>query len=517
MTTFDEEFQQVTEALKFDEAAVDIAANAAYIAESKEAWVAQTYLQEGEYSALFNEYYQSVPNVNKTDARRRDLMRWISGPTTFDEDLRKLRDIRFDPGCEWFLKGGIRNSRLWFSDKEESCPRKYDLLWIKGAPGTGKSVLASAIVDYLLEKCQPSDVPVLYFFCKHEHAEKRALLPILRSLVAQLLIQVPRLSVHFDEIYRQSGQEKVESFYALLPAFLNALADCSQSYIILDAVDEGENTSQSHFVEACKLWKTSSPFAKLRLCFTSRSGLPMEPKMASDLQFDANLLTIDPSNSIPSVKSFVRERLGWKWMDESLRQKAEWSICAYAQGNWLVAALALNSVIKAKTLYAVERQIEDLTSGRGPPKLSELYKKILLRLESDFENDDDIDRAQTIWAWVIFSRLRRPLFLHELATALLLRATIRKEEREGVEWRTTVDTGENLFDPKAEILRLCSPLLEIDEDGLVHERVFHSDIRSFHTGNLWFVSTCRTYSRMEACYKACVLVSQIPGIGRDSE
>ncbi|RYP39276.1 hypothetical protein DL767_002285 [Monosporascus sp. MG133] len=199
--------------------------------------------------------------------------------------------------------------------------------------------------------------------------------------------------------------------------------------------------------------------------------------MASELRLDANLLTIDPSKTIPSVKSFVRERLGWKWMDESLRQKAEWSICAYAQGNWLVAALALNGVFKAKTISAVERQIEDLTSGRGPPNLSELYRKILLRLESDFEDEDDLDRAQTIWAWVIFSRLGRPLFLHELATALLLRATIRKEERDGVEWQTTVDTGENLFDPKAEILRLCSPLLEIDEDGLVH--VVHYSVKEY--------------------------------------
>jgi hypothetical protein len=412
-------------------------------------------------------------------------MRWISGPTTFDEDLRKLRASRVDSGCYWFLQSNNGNIKNWLREPESGVPIGRDLVWVKGAPGTGKSVLASAIVDNLLERHLGSAVPVLYFFCKDEHAEKRSSLPILRSLASQLLVQQPRLSSHFEELYRQSGQAQVESFYALLPTFLNALADCPLSYIIIDAVDEGDQSSQNHFLEACTIWLTGSPFSRLRILITSRPAFMAGPKRERVTIWSALKVTIDPSKLRPSIELHIKKTLEKSTLPQSISSKAlggvrldlVQTICDCAQGNWLVATLALNSILKAKSVAAVRRKLEALRYGDEPVELARLYQNILLQLESNFEDDDDLDMAQTIWIWVIFSRLGRPLSVRELAMALTLRATIREEEQSGLEWQRSVSAEESLFDTKSEILRLCSPLLEIDEHDFVH--VVHYSVKEY--------------------------------------
>ncbi|KAH0558415.1 hypothetical protein GP486_004928 [Trichoglossum hirsutum] len=468
VVTFDHEFRQVTDALLAHEAAVDFAANAVNIAEAKTARASQIAFQQ------------------ETDMQRRDLMRWISGPTAFDEDLRKLRSSRMDSGCFWFLQSKNRYIGDWLREPASSVPIPRDMIWVKGAPGTGKSVLASAVVDYLLQRHQGSAVPVLYFFCKDDHVEKRSSLPILRSLVSQLIAQQPQLSSRFEELYRQSGQAQVESFYALIPTFLNALADCPFSYIIIDAVDEGDRDSQNHFLEACSIWKSGSPFAKLRILITSRPAFTIGSETAMAPINSALMVNIDHCELRPSIELYVKETLEKSKLGQSLKSKAPGeldlvqSICACAQGNWLVATLALNSILKARSIAAVRRKLEALRCGEGPVELTHLYRNILLQLESNFEGDDDLDVAQTIWVWVIFSRLSRPLSVRELAVALTLRATIREEERSSLKWQKFVSVEENLFDPRSEILRLCSPLLEIDEHDFVH--VVHYSVKEYFVG-----------------------------------
>ncbi|KAH0544757.1 hypothetical protein FGG08_001124 [Glutinoglossum americanum] len=443
MFTFDDEFQQVTDALKVHEAAVDFAANALK---------SQTLSQQ--------------------DTQRRDLMRWIAGPTAVDEDLRKLRALRMHSSCDWFLKSSIVYVENWLKVPVSSVPHPFDLISVQGDPGTGKSVLASAIVDHLLELYRGSTVPVLYFFCREEHMEKRTSLPILKSLVSQLLVQQPHLSLHFEDIYRKSGQAPVESFYALLPAFLNAMANCPLSYIVIDAINECDMDSQNQFVEASSIWESGPPFARMRLLFTSRFDLTIEKGWYLRGRL---AVTTDFRNSPSSIESYVKKRLNKSASSQSPGSKIFGeldlvrTICNCARENWLVAALTLDTILKAKSIAAARRKLEALRCGTGPIKLSNLIRNILLQLESDFD-EDDLDMAQSIWTWVIFSRLGRPLSVDELSVALRLRATIREEERFGLEWRKSISVGdgESLFDPKSEILRLCSPLLEIDENGFVH-------------------------------------------------
>ncbi|KAF2815136.1 uncharacterized protein BDZ99DRAFT_354358, partial [Mytilinidion resinicola] len=164
-------------------------------------------------------------------------------PSDFDVDLRKMRAQRQDGSCDWFQRLG--KYRGWVNSRYHT----HAILWVYGAPGCGKSVLASSIIDHLKEA---TDKPILYFFCKNDNVDKNSSLAVLRSLIAQLLLWAPGLLTHIEGSFQKSGKRQIDSFYALLPIFLTCLANARTGYIVIDGVDECDESAISDLCSATK-------------------------------------------------------------------------------------------------------------------------------------------------------------------------------------------------------------------------------------------------------------------------
>ncbi|KAM5347487.1 hypothetical protein ACJ41O_010492 [Fusarium nematophilum] len=133
------------------------------------------------------------------------------------------------------------------------------LLWIKGDPGKGKTMLLIGIVDELERQLRPSeqsatdtnadDAVLSYFFCQGTGSSLNNATAVLRGRVFLLAVQQPSLASHLREKYEHSGSklfEDANAFFALSEILSGMLRDPSlaRAYIVINALDECETGLQ---------------------------------------------------------------------------------------------------------------------------------------------------------------------------------------------------------------------------------------------------------------------------------
>jgi hypothetical protein len=191
--------------------------------------------------------------------RERELLRgirWIQQEQFLsqmgEEVLRCLQELRTtDPRNDKKriedTKGGLlRDSYHWILDNVDFQQWRDDeqsqLLWIKGSPGTGKTMLLCGIINEL-EKSTAETGLLSYFFCQATDSRMNNATAVLRGLIYLLLVQQPLLISHVQKKYDHAGKalfEDANAWVALSEIFTNILQDpgLNSTYLIIDALDE---------------------------------------------------------------------------------------------------------------------------------------------------------------------------------------------------------------------------------------------------------------------------------------
>ncbi|KAK4109346.1 hypothetical protein N656DRAFT_716293, partial [Canariomyces notabilis] len=162
------------------------------------------------------------------------------------QDLR-LTDPRDDKKRIQNTKGGLlRDAYHWILDNSEFQQWRNsldsNLLWIKGDPGKGKTMLLCGIIDEL-QKSTSGTGPLSFFFCQATNEQISNAPAILRGLIYMLLDQQPSLIPHVRKKYKHAGKalfEDANRWVALSEIFKNILQDPSLegAYLVIDALDE---------------------------------------------------------------------------------------------------------------------------------------------------------------------------------------------------------------------------------------------------------------------------------------
>jgi hypothetical protein len=169
-------------------------------------------------------------------ARREKCMQdlYVSDPRL---DKRRIEDTKgglLADAYRWILQHS--DFQQWLRDQQNP------LLWIKGDPGKGKTMLLCGIIDEL-DKSMNESVLLSYFFCQATDSRINNATAVLRSLIYLLIDQRPSLVSHVRKKYDQVGRtlfEDANAWVALSEIFTNILRDPSLSttYLIIDALDE---------------------------------------------------------------------------------------------------------------------------------------------------------------------------------------------------------------------------------------------------------------------------------------
>ncbi|KAK5989214.1 Vegetative incompatibility protein HET-E-1 [Cladobotryum mycophilum] len=370
-------------------------------------------------------------------------------------DLR-ITDPRHDKRRIEETKGGlIQDCYCWVLTNDDFRQWKDDvqspLLWIKGDPGKGKTMLLCGIIDALSPSTMLKDPNanslLSYSFCQGTDARINNAVSVLRGIIYLIVYQKRQLASHVRRQYEIAGKELFEgvnAWVALCDIFNSIVQDpdLPPTYLVIDALDEcGE-----HQMELLDLIVTSSNASdRVKWIVSSRNWAIIEERLQHASRKTLSL-ELNASSVSAAVTHYVHEKVGrlasMKSYSEETRKATYKYLLENADGTFLWVALVcrnLENVRAAKTLKILYT---------FPPGLEPLYQRMMVQIRT-MEDADDREICMQLLS--VATIVYRPLMLEELASLVDLPGE---------------DSLEN-------IIELCGSLLAIRECALyfVHQSV----------------------------------------------
>ncbi|KAJ5655667.1 NACHT nucleoside triphosphatase [Penicillium longicatenatum] len=153
--------------------------------------------------------------------------------------LASLHDLHFE-------RLGFIHPNRWILGNEEfkqwQNNQKNRLLWIRGDPGKGKTMLLCGIIEELTH-IFGTTANVSFFFCQATDVRINSATSVLRGSIYSLVRKNPSLLLYVRARYDQAGKalfEDINAWDALSTIFKDILKDSSLqgAYLIVDALDE---------------------------------------------------------------------------------------------------------------------------------------------------------------------------------------------------------------------------------------------------------------------------------------
>ncbi|KAI9674629.1 MAG: hypothetical protein M1829_003711 [Trizodia sp. TS-e1964] len=306
------------------------------------------------------------------------------------EDKKRIEETKggllADSYC-WILKHS--DFQQWRDNQQSR------LLWIKGDPGKGKTMLLCGIVNEIspLTKLRDEKATTLlsYFFCQATDERINNSTAVLRGLIYLLIDQQPSLVSHVRKKYDHGVErpfEGVNGWVALSTVFEDILQDPSlkSAYLIIDALDECE----TDLAQLLKLvTKSISTFPRVKWIVSSRN----KPNIEAQLRLNNTQLIVSLELNSKHVSRAVKLFIDYKVSklpliidDSALQETVRRQIYAKAGGTFLWAALAL------KELEPIESwDVLDVLQEM-PPELEPLYDRMLRQVQRLQRKDPEFCR-----------------------------------------------------------------------------------------------------------------------------
>ncbi|KAL2862490.1 WD40-repeat-containing domain protein [Aspergillus lucknowensis] len=342
----------------------------------------------------------------------------------YNECLRALRvtDPRLDKkriedSEDHLLKDSyawILNDRAFLSWRDNHDTR---LLWIKGDPGKGKTMMMIGLVNELskhLEKRSGSGI-LSYFFCQSTDARLNNAGSVLRGLIYLLVDQQKTLLQYLQKAYDTEGDQLFQgpnAIYALEPILFDMLDGLStRVYLMVDGLDECDS-DLSRLLDLITR-NVSKPESKVKWLVTSRYRHDIENWLQPNGHCQKINLELNSTHISRAVNTFIDNKVSElarrMRYDDNLQREVQNHLYKNAEGTFLWVALVckrLQTVPRVKIKLELPKVLEEF-----PPRLEQLYERMM----DQILNGEVAESCTRILSAVTLTY--RPLHLKELVTA----------------------------------------------------------------------------------------------------
>jgi len=371
--------------------------------------------EDGAYSLLgiFDVYVAPIYGEGAEGAFRR-LLDEIHKLGKCIQDIR-LTDPRDDKKRIEETKGGLlEGSYRWVLESASFQQWHEDpqsrLLWIKGDPGKGKTMLLCGVVEEL-KKSTPNLLS--FFFCQGTDSRINNATAVLRGLIYLLVNQQPSLAPYLRKKYDQAGPsvfEDTNAWVALSDIFTNMIQDpdLKMACLIIDALDEC-------VVDLPKLLDlvilTSASSARIKWLLSSQNEMHIKQKLKCvDVKARLSLeLKQNAERVSRAVDVYIDDKLSRLESlgdDNHLRRQVRDTLRQKADGTFLWVALVIQE-LEGPESWDPLQVVEEAPSG-----LHQLYDRMVSQIQRLKERNAEICRLLLSTACVAY----RPLYLAEMGS-----------------------------------------------------------------------------------------------------
>ncbi|KAK4176017.1 NACHT domain-containing protein [Triangularia setosa] len=330
------------------------------------------------------------------------------------------------------------------------------LLWIKGNPGKGKTMLLCGIIDEL-EVSTPTSL-LSFFFCQATDPRINSATAVLRGLIYILIKQQPALISYVRQHYDPAGERGFEdpnTWVVLREILTNILKDpvVRIAYLFIDALDE----CVTDLPQLLKLIvEMSSTSFLVKWIVSSRNWTQIEEELEMAAQNARLSLELNAKSVTAAVNAYIYHKVDdlsrRKKYDTATKSEVQNYLSSNANGTFLWVALVCKALTDVPKWH---------TKGKlktFPPGLDSLYRQMM----GQIQNSEDADLCRDILA--VAATVRRPISLDEITSLVRMPDGI-SDDRRSLE----------------EIISLCGSFLTIRKQTVYF---IHQSAKDFLSGEV---------------------------------
>ena len=359
----------------------------------------------------------SIYNTQKNTTNIETLAK-IATSTEDNDCLRHLRvsDPRYDKKRIEQTKGGLlQDSYRWILENDDFRRWRTDdqsrLLWIKGDPGKGKTMLLCGIIDEMKRDSFSAEL-LSYFFCQATDTRINTATAVLRGLIYLLVDQCPSLISHVRKRYDQAGKslfEDANTWVALSEIFEDVTQDprLENAYLVIDALDECVAELPRLLDLIIRSFSSSS---RLKWVVSSRNWPVIEERLEKQDKKATLSLELNAKSVSEAVDNYVKHKVHHlaqlKEYNDEIKTSVQEYLLLNANGTFLWVALVcqnLEGTSRWKTLTTLKIY---------PPGLKPLYQR-MMQLIYDSEDGGLLKQILALTAVVY-----RPITLDTLTSLM---------------------------------------------------------------------------------------------------
>jgi Cdc6-like AAA superfamily ATPase len=205
------------------------------------------------------------------EKQRRKLLGLLS-QLDYKGHHRRLQKLRHQGTGSWLSE--VPSLRSWLQSLNSGCFCCY------GIPGSGKTILASSIVDSMSPFFTEIDSAICYYYCDYATTSSLDVCTILGTIIRQLLerIQIPtEIAAEIDHYFEEGATKPLPE--DLLNLLAKALRPFRRVMVVLDGLDELTHSDQKVVIDIVhRLAKPSDTITKI-MVFSRREERLIRPAL----------------------------------------------------------------------------------------------------------------------------------------------------------------------------------------------------------------------------------------------
>ncbi|KAJ6157411.1 hypothetical protein N7470_005003 [Penicillium chermesinum] len=364
--------------------------------------------------------------------------------------LKQARRKRQSGTAEWLFE--TKTFDRWVSDDG------FSALWCSGKIGSGKTILAASVVDWILTEIHDSKALVSFLFVRFDDYMSLETESILKSILFQVLDKAgfpDEVAVLLADAQHKLSSTPKDLINMLGLAYTTL--ELKRIYIVIDGIDECPKQERDSLLSALASLRLFE--LNIRVFISGRESVSSEVNMEfrhlSHLSMRSQLAQSDIATYINKT---VDQKLRNEELivgDNDLIEEIKDALRQGADGMMLWVAFQIDALCSQRCDEDIRRSINDL-----PKDLTEVFNRALWRIVA--QNNTEI--ASRCFLWV--AAAKRPLSINELKETILIE--IGQEHSKPERWPNGIH----------KICSWCENPVQVDEETRIVQFP-HRAVRQF--------------------------------------